>query len=187
MKKIGVIVIMLVSFIGFSQPTQKENNNLKKTEIKSNMSNLIIFKWFDGSYEKIINKETSLGVGVLFSVNNSKDNAVTDAYRTFSLTPYYRHFLSKKYAQGFFIEGFGMLHSGKDEIFVIEDTSTGFGRSENKTYTDLAFGISVGTKFVTKKGFVAEIYLGMGRDLFGSSIGDNVGVGRGGISVGYRF
>jgi len=49
----------------------------------------------------------------------------------------------------------------------------------------LAAGISVGGKFVTKRGFVTEIYLGIGRDLLGNS--DIEVVGRGGVSIGYRF
>jgi hypothetical protein len=38
---------------------------------------------------------------------------------------------------------------------------------------------------VSKRGFVAEIYAGIGRDLFGNS--DIEIVSRGGISLGYRF
>ena len=73
-----------------------------------------------------------------------------------------------------------MLHSGKDEYFINSD----FSNYEDK-YTDFAVGISAGAKFVTKRGFVAEIYLGIGRDLFGNS--DIEVVGRGGIAIGYRF
>jgi hypothetical protein len=75
-----------------------------------------------------------------------------------------------------------MLHSGKGEydnnlgedIFPIEET-----------YTDFAVGISIGTKIVSRRGFVAEIYGGIGRDLLNKS--DVEVVGRGGISLGYRF
>ena len=143
------------------------------------MTNLIIFKWFDVSYERILNEESTFGVGVLVSLDPDYDDGIEE-YRTFSITPYYRHFFSKKYAQGFFVEGFGMLHSGKDEYFVNSD----FSNNEDK-YSDLAVGISAGAKFVTKRGFVAEIYLGIGRDLLRNS--DIEVVGRGGIAVGYRF
>ena len=37
----------------------------------------------------------------------------------------------------------------------------------------------------TKRGFIAEIYAGIGRDLLGQS--EIEVVGRGGISIGYRF
>ena len=52
-------------------------------------------------------------------------------------------------------------------------------------YTDFAVGISVGGKWVTKRGFVAEVYAGIGRDLLNQS--DIEVVGRGGVSIGYRF
>ena len=56
--------------------------------------------------------------------------------------------------------------------------------SENKT--EFAVGISVGGKFISKKGFTTEIYLGIGRNIGGNS-NSLEAVGRGGISVGYRF
>lgn len=167
---------ILCSIIGYSQETEDSQDVLRKNEFKINMTNLIIFKWFDVSYERILNEESTFGVGVLVSLDPDYGDGIEE-YRTFSITPYYRHFFSKKYAQGFFVEGFGMLHSGKDEYFINSD----FSNYEEK-YTDFAVGISAGAKFVTKRGFVAEIYLGIGRDLLGSS--DIEVVGRGGIAIG---
>lgn len=180
MKKILLVVTLFCSFLGFSQETEVSQDVLRKNEFKINMSNLIIFKWFDVSYERILNEESTFGVGTLFSLDQDYNDDVLDEYRTFSITPYYRHFFSNKYAQGFFVEGFGMLHSGKDQYYINSD----FPNYEDK-YTDFAIGISAGAKFVTKRGFVAEIYLGIGRDLLGNS--DIEVVGRGGIAIGYRF
>lgn len=149
------------------------------------MTNLIGFKWLDVSYERIINEESTFGVGTLFSLDQDYNDDILDEYRTFSITPYYRHFFSKKYAQGFFVEGFGMLHSVKDEYYIYSDFPPYEDSYNENKYTDFAVGISAGAKFVTKRGFVAEIYLGIGRDLFGNS--DIEVVGRGGIAVGYRF
>jgi hypothetical protein len=56
---------------------------------------------------------------------------------------------------------------------------------EEYTFTDLAVGISAGAKFVTRRGFIAEIYLGIGRDLLGNN--DIEVVGRGGIAIGFQF
>jgi len=180
MKKIIMALAILCSIIGYSQEKEENQERSRKNEFKINMSNLIIFKWFDVSYERILNEESTFGVGTLFSLDQDYNDDVVDEYRTFSITPYYRHFFSNKYAQGFFVEGFGMLHSGKDEYYI----NSGFSNYEDK-YTDFAVGISAGAKFVTKRGFVAEIYLGIGRDLFGNS--DIEVVGRGGIAIGYRF
>ena len=112
-----------------------------------------------------------------------KDIEALDEYRTFSITPYYRHFFSKKYAQGFFVEAFGMLHTGEDQRYY--SNSDPYDSYPEDKYTDFAVGISIGAKFVSKRGFIAEIYAGIGRDLLNNSDIDIVG--RGGISIGKRF
>jgi hypothetical protein len=178
---ITVVTVACFSLSSFSQETNEASNQnitLKKNEIKLNAISLIAFKWFDVSYERLLNEESSVGIGVLTRIGSEDDES--DIYRTFSLTPYYRHFFSKKYAEGFFIEGFAMLHSGKNDYYFLEDII-----QQGETYTDLALGISAGAKFVTKRGFVAEFYLGIGRDLLDQS--DLEVVGRGGISLGFRF
>ena len=116
---------------------------------------------------------------------NIGDDNFLDEYRTFSLTPYYRQYFSKGYAKGFFVEGFGMLNTGKEEYYSYNDI-TGFEEVTDDKYTAFALGISVGGKFVTTRGFVAEIYGGIGRNLVGSDYFTDI-VGRGGISLGYRF
>ncbi len=188
MKKLLITFTLLVSFISFSQDKTNQSINIEKgNELKFNMTNLIAFKWFDVTYERILNEESSIGIGTLFTLDSDKDDSNgLDEYRTFSITPYYRHFFSSKYAQGFFIEAFSMIHSGKDEVFVNGDSIVNSsGQYQYKTYTDLAIGISAGAKFVTKRKFIAEFYFGIGRDLLDKS--DIEVVGRGGISIGFRF
>jgi hypothetical protein len=77
-----------------------------------------------------------------------------------------------------------MLHTGKDERYDYNEF-TMESSYEDYTYTDLAVGISAGAKFVTKRGFVAKIYMGIGRDLLGDN--DIEIVGRGGIAIGFPF
>ena len=69
-----------------------------------------------------------------------------------------------------------------EDAVIIENKAHEYGLIK---YTDFAVGISVGAKFVSKRGFIAEIYAGIGRDLLGES--DIEVVGRGGISIGKRF
>jgi len=182
MKQSILLFTLLCTLMSFSQESNDNFDTSKRDELKLNMTNLIIFKWLDVGYERIINEESSFGVGTLISLDGNQDTGL-DEYRTFSITPYYRHFFSKKYAQGFFIEAFSMLHSGKDEFYY--NNYDPFDPYVEKKYTDFAVGISAGAKFMTKRGFVAEIYLGIGRDLLGNS--DIEIVGRGGIAIGYRF
>lgn len=182
MKKIGITLILLVSsIISFAQNIEIEES-VGKNELKTNMTNLIIFKWVDFSYERLLNDESSIGVSLLVALDD--EDTGLDEYRTFSLTPYYRHFFSRKYAEGFFVEAFTMIHSGKEEYYEYDSVQDVYDEYDEK-YTDFAVGISAGYKIISKRGFAAEIYLGIGRDLLDKS--DLEVVGRGGLSIGYRF
>ncbi|MBT8188613.1 MAG: DUF3575 domain-containing protein [Croceitalea sp.] len=176
--------ILIVFFLGTLVHAQDEilDDGLDRNELKLNASNLIAFEFLDGSYEYLINEESSIGFGILVNIG---DDDVLDEYRTFSFTPFYRQFFSKKYAKGFFVEAFGMFNTGKDEYsdFIYDPY---YESNEGTKYTDFALGISVGGKFVTKRGFVAEIYAGIGRNLMNGENAPEV-VGRGGVSLGYRF
>jgi len=183
MKKSFLTALLLIATISIFAQQDNFQDNPAQNELKINMSNLIAFKWVDIGYERILNEESSIGVGTLFSLDSASEGL--DEYRTFSITPYYRHFFSNKYAQGFFIEAFTMLHSGKDDNYDYYDPNTDTYNNNSEKYTDFAVGISVGGKWVTKRGFVAEIYAGIGRDMLDQS--DLEIVGRGGISIGYRF
>ena len=179
MKKIILTLTLLISFVSFAQNGEENDVTMPQNEFRLNMSNLIAFKWVDISYGRILNEESAIGVGTLFSLD--QDSEDLEGYRIFSITPYYRHFFSNKYAKGFFLEAFGMIHTRKDEDISWVDAPF----IEGEKHTNFAVGISAGGKFVTKRGFVAEIYLGIGRDLLGGSTIEVVG--RGGISFGYRF
>ena len=176
-KLLFTILFVSVCLNSFAQSDTDAN------ELKINMSNLIGFKWLDIGYERILNEESSIGLGTLISLDNTVEGL--DEYRTFSLTPYYRHFFSNKYAQGFFVEAFTMIHSGRTEEYYYAALPPYNEIIVENKYTDLAVGVSVGAKWVTARGFVAEIYAGIGRDMLEQS--DIEVVGRGGVSIGYRF
>lgn len=176
MKKNTFITLFLVATLStFAQEQEEIESSIGSNELKINMVSLIGFKWIDFSYERLINDESSFGIGTLFALDDN-----TEDYRTFSLTPYYRQFFSRKYAEGFFVEAFTMIHAAKNDFY---DNSGNF--IENKNYTDLAVGISTGYKVISRRGFAAEVYLGIGRNLLNKS--DFEVVGRGGISIGKRF
>lgn len=177
------IAFSLLSFfcIGYIHAQVDENEVQERNEMKLNAFNLIAFTFVDFSYETLLNEESSLGIGVLFNIGS--ENEILDEIRNFSLTPYYRQYFSKQYAEGFFVEGFGMINSGNQNDFYQDVELT---VPDEGDYTDFALGIAVGGKFVTPRGFVVEIYTGLGRNLLGSEFAPDV-VSRGGISLGYRF
>lgn len=181
MKKITCFCLLSIFILTSLSAQEDQETDIDRNELKLNASNLIAFTFLDGTYERLINEESSFGVGLLFNVGSEEE--IFDGYREFSITPFYRQFFSNSYAKGFFVEGFGMLNSGAEEVFFDD-----FGgiTSSDEDYTDFALGVSVGGKFVTPRGFIAEIYAGIGRNLLGSNNSPEV-VGRGGISLGFRF
>jgi len=178
MKKIILPLFLFLSFISFAQ---EEDQDPKKHELTMNALTLIASEWIDVSYEYLIDQESSFGVDLQFGLDS---DANADGFRKFSLTPNYRRYFSGKYAKGFFVEAFGMIHTYEEYVFI--DL---FTVSELKTNTDFSLGISVGGKWVTPKGFVTEIFLGVGRNLFNNDSEYNFSdvAGRVGVSLGYRF
>jgi hypothetical protein len=187
MKKITLVILLFVTTISIAQEKgEKYPQDInKKHELKINTFNLIAFSSLDISYEKLINSESSFGVALFYNFSDIENNDFR-LPKKFSLTPYYRWFFSEEtFARGFFVEGFGMLNNYEDEQFFFNSPS----KIENET--SFALGVSVGGKFVTKSGFSTEVYLGVGRNLFGNrsdnNFFENEIVGRFGISLGYRF
>jgi len=172
--------------IGFSQTDDGANTNntttsIDKNELRLNVASLIGFGGLEVDYEYLFNQEASFGVSLLIGTGDSND---IDLIRNFSFTAYYRQFFSKKYAQGFFVEGFGMVLSREERFFTFNN---GFENEENVNETQAALGVSVGGKFLTRNGFVAEIFGGVGRTFGDSNIAFTNIIARGGISLGYRF
>ncbi len=184
MKKLCALLVFLCvssSYMNAQDFTDPEND---RDEVKLNLFNLVVFKYLDGSYERVIDEESSFGIAAL--VNLGDDYDTFDYLREFSITPYYRRYFSKGYAKGFFVEGFGMLNKTSDEFYINFDDVTMQSNYDTEKYTDFAIGVSLGGKFISKRGFVAEVYGGVGRNLLNSNNTVEV-VGRGGISLGFRF
>ncbi|WP_333694078.1 hypothetical protein [Flavobacterium sp.] len=162
----------------FSIAIAQENTDFKRNEIKGNAL-MLVFGNFEATYERLLNEESGIGISAGISM-------VNDIEVKFALTPYYRFYFGKKPAAGFFAEGFGMLNQVDD--YVYDNSGTTYFESR-KTITDFAFGIGVGSKWISKRGVIFEINAGIGRNLF-SEYNDNRDyefIGRGGITVGYRF
>jgi len=191
MKKITFLILLFVSTISLSQENKDRfpQDNNKHHELKLNAFSLIALSSFNVSYEYLINNDSSFGVDLFLTVNMNENSEFP---KKFSLTPYYRWFFSEKFAaRGFFVEAFGMLNTRKnrDNDGYYDSNGTYVYNSNNTNVTGFALGISVGGKFITRKNFVAEVYLGIGRNLLNekTNIFETNIISRGGISLGYRF
>lgn len=176
MKKLFVLICLSVFAFGYSQ--EKEKVDFPKNEIKGNAL-ILIAGGFEVTYEHLLNEESGMGVSVFVPFVNDFDTK-------FNLTPYYRFYFGEKPAAGFFVEGFGMFNTFEySEDWLFNETPIEF----TKRQSDFALGFGLGGKWVTKRGFVVEVNGGIGRNLF-NSLSEDYGhqfVGRGGVSLGYRF
>lgn len=155
-------------------------NNFGKNEVKINALFLILGA-FEASYERNFSENSSAGISVFkpFGYNNVDTNV------NFYVSPYYRIFFGKKYAAGFFIEGFGMLNAIDEDYYVNGENYT---EIKEKTVTDFALGFGLGGKWLTSGGFVFEVNGGLGRNLFNNKNENDVAlVGKLGFNLGYRF
>ncbi|RZL49315.1 MAG: hypothetical protein EOP00_07275 [Pedobacter sp.] len=119
----------------------------------------------------------SVGIAVMVGLED-------DIEFKFGIIPHYRIYFGGKKANGFFIEGNAAIISSRDEFYDDYYYSSYPSNYKVKTYTNFGLGAAAGAKFLTKNGFVGEIYLGAGR-LFGSN---NIeAYPRAGITIGKRF
>lgn len=175
-----LVLFILCSF--FSVTAQNEINQdpyEKNNEIKLNAL-AALNKTFNISYERHLNKNSSLGIYYFHVLTNDTKNDMN-----YSISPYYRRYFGKKYAAGFFAEGFGMLTSidGK-KVYTSEDHSI---YTENPDVIDFALGAGFGWKWISKTGFLFEANIGYGGLLFNANKTDHEIVNKFGVTAGYRF
>ena len=182
MKKIFLAVVILFSF--FVARSQNKNDTIvnpfeKKNEVTLNLIAPILGA-FEASYERHLNRKSSLGISA-FYVYNSEQNEDMNYY----ISPYYRMYFGKKYSSGFFVEGFGMISSidGKK----IYETQNKLTFTENPDVIDLALGVGLGWKGITKSGLFYGANLGYGKLLFNADKTDHNVVAKIGLNLGYRF
>lgn len=161
-----------------AQETTSDGSAQNFNEIKLNGLYMVLGA-IDIAYERTINEESAFGASVFVPF----DDDDIDYDINFYVSPYYRMYFGKKYAAGFFVEGFGLLSSYDKVSFssglnptVSEDNALAF-----------ALGIGVGGKWVTKSGFIGELGLGIGRNIINDDDFNDELVGKINISVGYRF
>jgi hypothetical protein len=180
MKKTFLLLIILSAF--YSVKAQNNENNgdpyEKKNEIKLNLISPLSGA-VEVGFERHLNKHSSLGISAFVIYDNTKEDDMN-----YFVSPYYRYYFGKKYASGFFVEGFGMFTSIDGKKIYAPDNVT---FTEGKDVYDLALGAGLGYKLVTKKGFVFEANAGYGRLLFNADKTDHNQVIKLGLSIGYRF
>ncbi|MFC0603204.1 DUF3575 domain-containing protein [Winogradskyella pulchriflava] len=177
MKKHLITLLMLCSIFAINAQEQQKKDipYFAKHEFKLNGLMLVVGA-VEVGYEYLLNEESGVGISAFIAY----DEEIKDDVQYY-ISPYYRYYFGKKYAGGFFLEGFGMLNRSERDIdFFFED-------DDDNWVTDFALGIGLGGKWITKKGFVGKINYGIGRNLFKTDESEFDFIGKFGISIGYRF
>ena len=173
------VVLLLSVFTGNAQTqTEIKDDVPQQNEVKLNALFMVVGA-FNFTYERLINEESGVGLEVFVPFDEDIDV-------NYYISPYYRLYFGKKYAAGFFLEGFGMLNSVNVYNYFEYDSFDSIIREERKDETNFALGIGLGGKWITKSGFIGELSFGIGRNLIDTDYNDEV-VGKVGITVGYRF
>lgn len=135
------------------------------------------------NYERFFADNMGVGLAVAFSVDKIENMSLRSM-----VLPYYRLYFGSKKSSGFFIEGnMAMVNEKQKGANLYFDYTNGnyyYSNTYTKSSTNFGFGLATGFKFLTRNGFVGEIYLGAGR-LFGEPIDD--AYPRLGITLGKRF
>ncbi|WP_113653521.1 hypothetical protein [Pedobacter namyangjuensis] len=185
MKKITLSMLFVaLCGLAFAQKTDSvKNGALGNNELKLNLP-LAIAGVPEINYERIIKDDMSVGVAVLFGLEEDSD------YK-FGIIPNYRIYFGNKKANGFFIEGNMAVITTQERIdydyLAYTSYAPGYEPDMSKrfnTATSFGLGAAAGAKFLTKNGFVGELFLGVGR-LFGNSYVE--AYPRAGITIGKRF
>ncbi len=181
-----------LSMFSYAQKTDTLKNSIQKSaeaighggnnELKINLLYTVI-GMPEISYERLLADNMGAGASLFIGVDK-------DMKYQFAFFPYYRIYFGAKKASGFFIEGnAAMLRTSKDYYNFYSDFGSYPGSNDaNANKTHLGLGASAGAKFLTRNGFLGEVYFGAGRLFNGSSnYSENDVYPRVGITVGKRF
>lgn len=147
-------------FFGLLSVLAQETEKQRKNDILADPVLLIAVPLANVSYERLINKDMGIGVNAMITLDRSDDE-----FRQFSA--YYRIYFGKKYASGFFLEGFipvtteanynyGYLYDDINGYYYSSATSKNY-------FTTVGVGFGVGGKWVLKNNLVIEASGGIAR------------------------
>ena len=159
-------------------------SEISRTEVRVNALALLVGPAIDLSYEYMFSSSNGLGGSLLLDLNG--DNY---GNQKFALTPFYRFYFfdTRDYgARGLFVEGFSSFSSVEPYAEFLEQTDGAFIEKPKNNEFQWSLGFGAGRKWINKKGFSFEIFLGVGRYMLNTDRTDEVHP-RIGASFGKRF
>lgn len=182
MKKV-FLSLSIISTLFLSAQESENSNSTRQNDIMLSPIELIAGPALNISYERLLNKDSGIGINGVFLFSDNEDNSNLKS----QISPYYRMYFGKKYAAGFFVEAFVPITTTYDTDNIIFTNQNGFyDYSYNKkNNTTIGAGIGFGGKWVARKNIIFEVSGGVARR-FGEGNYDKV-TGKGMLGIGYRF
>lgn len=164
---------------------QEENSVERQNDMMISPIELIAGPALNVSYERLLNKDSGIGINVMMLLDKGEDG---DGIQS-QISPYYRMYFGKKYASGFFVEGFIPITMSNDEIYVPYTSSGSFVSTyKYEKNTTIGAGIGFGGKWVARRNIIFEVSMGIARRFGMSSEYDDTPItGKGMLGIGYRF
>lgn len=181
MKKLLLIASLVLAFNAQAQEESSDRQN----DIMISPIELIAGPALNVSYERLLNKDSGIGINVAVLLDNNDDG---DGLQS-QISPYYRMYFGKKYAAGFFVEAFVPITMSNDAIYT-PYYGSGYYVAEYRyeKNTTIGAGIGFGGKWVARRNIIFEASLGIARRFGMNSENDNTPVtGKGMLGIGYRF
>ena len=197
MKRIIVIVSLFILTSLLCIKAQQAHESTARHEVKFNIGSAVIGAFPEVSYEYIFSQSISVGGAMGLGYNTDE----LDEF-SFRVTPFARWFFGNSFlnmkqpAKGMFLEGSIAVGTRDNYSYKrIPDNSWTEGYSEKKREPKFSAGLALalGFKFVTKRNWSTELFLGMGNSfVYTESEEDKYNpktplYPRLGISIGKRF
>lgn len=181
MKKLIFFAFAALGFLTLH--AQETETSDRKNDIMLSPIELIAGPVLNVSYERLLSENSGVGVNGLFYLGNNSDD-----YRVTQISPYYRMYFGKKYASGFFVEGFAPITMTKDtnyDLYVGPGYSSSNQREDKNT--TVGIGVGFGGKWVARKNILFEASMGIARRFGIDEKYDAAITGKGMLGIGYRF
>lgn len=172
-------------FFGLFSAQAQETEKQRKNDVLADPILLIAVPMANVSYERLLSENKGLGINAMIKLDPEDG-------RFSQFSAFYRMYFGKKYASGFFLEGFIPVTTESNDIYSYNyDDINGYYYTSSVTkgnFTTVGIGFGVGGKWVMKNNLVIEASGGIARRFgdrdkhyFDEVIGKIMG------GIGYRF
>jgi hypothetical protein len=157
------IILGLFLILGMSAIHAQEAATQRKNDIIADPFLLIAIPMINVSYERLLSENKGVGINAMITLDGGDDQ-----FTQFS--GFYRMYLGKKYASGFFLEGFIPVTTETVDVYnySYDDINPYNSSISSRSFTTVGIGFGVGGKWVLKNNLVIEASGGIARR-FGDS------------------